>query len=234
MFELQAVQAVVQPTPAAHSLALCCLQCFTLLLGCGKELPLQVLQAVLAALALQPAQPAAAEPLHKQQVCAQALWYDCMLYMQRFRGLLAALHSMRTVTVTKHAVATSCALKMITHCCCWLAALQVCQSLIAAFKACRKLSCRSSGNSSLQLELSLLSLLQGLRGLGADQGLSADKVTAMSGKLSKAAAELLQETWQGPEDEAAEGDKGALAAMQLCSFGAVSASPCARVWLSGV
>lgn len=70
MFELPAVQAVVQPVPAAHSLALCCTQCFTLLLGCGKELPLQALHAVLAALALQQAQPAAAEAPTKQQVCA--------------------------------------------------------------------------------------------------------------------------------------------------------------------
>lgn len=68
MFELSAVQAVVQPVPAAHSLALCCLQCFTLLLGCGKELPLQALQAVLAALALQPVQAASADPPTQLQV----------------------------------------------------------------------------------------------------------------------------------------------------------------------
>lgn len=68
MFELQAVQAAVSAVPAAHSLALCCLQCFTLLLGCSKELPLQLLQAVLAALALQPVQPAAAEAPNKAQV----------------------------------------------------------------------------------------------------------------------------------------------------------------------
>jgi hypothetical protein len=69
MFELSAVQAVVQPVPAAHSLALCCLQCFTLLLGCGKELPLQALQAVLAALALQPVQAASADGPTQLQVC---------------------------------------------------------------------------------------------------------------------------------------------------------------------
>jgi hypothetical protein len=68
MFELQAVQAAVAAVPAAHSLALCCLQSFTLLLGCGKELPLQLLQATLAALALQPVQPAAAEAPNKAQV----------------------------------------------------------------------------------------------------------------------------------------------------------------------
>ncbi len=55
MFELPAVQAVVAPVPAAHALAMCCLQSFTLLLGCSKELPLQLMQAVVAALALQPA-----------------------------------------------------------------------------------------------------------------------------------------------------------------------------------
>lgn len=88
MFELQAVQAVVQPVPAAHSLALCSLQCFTLLLGCGKELPLQALQAVLAALALQPAQPAAAEPPHKQQVCTWILGNACMHAMQPPRARL--------------------------------------------------------------------------------------------------------------------------------------------------
>jgi hypothetical protein len=86
--------------------------------------------------------------------------------------------------------------------------LQVQSSLIAAFKACRKLSCRSSGRSSLQLELALLSLLQALKTFAAEQGLPADKVSAMAGKLSKAAAELLQESWQGPEDEAAEADAG--------------------------
>jgi hypothetical protein len=86
--------------------------------------------------------------------------------------------------------------------------LQVQQSLLGAFKACMKLSCRSSGNSNLQLELALMALLQALRGLAGDQGLPAEKVPAMSGKLSKAAAELLQETWEGPEEEAAEGDKG--------------------------
>lgn len=86
--------------------------------------------------------------------------------------------------------------------------LQVQQSLLGAFKACMKLSCRSSGNSNLQLELALMALLQALRGLAGDQGLPAEKVAAMSGKLSKVAAELLQETWEGPEEEAAEGDKG--------------------------
>jgi hypothetical protein len=66
MFELPAVQAVVAPVPAAHALALHCLQCFTLLLGCGKELPMQLMQAVLTALALQ---PAAAEAPTAMQVC---------------------------------------------------------------------------------------------------------------------------------------------------------------------
>jgi hypothetical protein len=68
MFELQAVQAAVAAAPAAHSLALCCLQCFTLLLGCSKELPLQQLQAVLSALALQPVQPAATQAPNSGQV----------------------------------------------------------------------------------------------------------------------------------------------------------------------
>lgn len=71
MFELPAVQAVVAPVPAAHALALCCLQCFTLLLGC-KELPLQQMAAVLAALALQPA-PAEAPTTQQVGAAAKAL-----------------------------------------------------------------------------------------------------------------------------------------------------------------
>lgn len=94
--------------------------------------------------------------------------------------------------------------------------MQVQTSLIAAFKACRKLSCKSSGSSSLQLELALLTLLQALKTFAAEQGLPADKVAAMAVKLSKAAAELLQETWQGPEDEAAEADAGV---SRLCDHG---------------
>lgn len=53
-----------------------------------------------------------------------------------------------------------------------------------------------------------MSLLQAVTGLAADQGLPADKQAAMAAKLSRAAAELLQETWQEAEDEAAEGNKG--------------------------
>lgn len=43
--------------------------------------------------------------------------------------------------------------------CCFLQLLQL---LVACFKACRKHFCRASGNSSLQLELAVLSLLQGI------------------------------------------------------------------------
>lgn len=84
--------------------------------------------------------------------------------------------------------------------------LQVHTSLIAAFKASRKLSCRSSGNSSLQLELCVMSLRQAITTLAAEQQLPQEKQAAMAAKLSKAAAELLQESWQPAEDEAAEGD----------------------------
>lgn len=121
--------------------------------------------------------------------------------MQAGRQVL--LHSCHTEDSTTASLASEWMLLLWAACC-----LQVQQSLISAFKACRKLSCRASGNSSLQLELSLLSLLQALQALGSAQGLPPDKVTAMSGKLSRAAAELLQESWQGPEDEAAEGDTG--------------------------
>ena len=116
--------------------------------------------------------------------------------------------------------------------CLLLCALQVHQSLLGAFKACLKLSCRSSGNSNLQLELAMLGLLQAIRGLGVEQALSAAKVAAMSSKLSEAAAELLQETWEGPEEEAAEGDKGnhripviegGLVGAGLCTAGGCSA-----------
>ena len=97
-------------------------------------------------------------------------------------------------------------------------AVQVHQSLLGAFKACRKLSCRASGHSTLQLELALLGLLQALRALGLDRALPGDKVDAISVKLSKAAAELLQETWEGPEDEAAEdGDKGGQGGGACCA-----------------
>jgi hypothetical protein len=36
------------------------------------------------------------------------------------------------------------------------------QLLVTSFKACRKHFCRASGNSSLQLELAVLSLLQAI------------------------------------------------------------------------
>lgn len=72
MFELPAVQAVVAPVPAAHALALYCLQCFTLLLGCGRELPLQLMQAVLAALALQPAAAEAPTAMQVRTAATQA------------------------------------------------------------------------------------------------------------------------------------------------------------------
>jgi hypothetical protein len=48
-----AVGAVVDALPAAHSLATACLQTFTLLLGCHKELPEPLQLQVLAALAQQ-------------------------------------------------------------------------------------------------------------------------------------------------------------------------------------
>jgi hypothetical protein len=40
--------------------------------------------------------------------------------------------------------------------------LQVLLLLVASFKVCRKHFCRASGNSSLQLELAVLSLLQAI------------------------------------------------------------------------
>lgn len=68
MYELPAVQPVVQPTPAAHNLALCCLQSFQMLLSCRKELPPATLQAVLAALAVQPVPQQAPAAPSRQQV----------------------------------------------------------------------------------------------------------------------------------------------------------------------
>mgnify|MGYP001810360949 CR=1 FL=1 len=49
---------MVDALPAAHSLATACLQTFTLLLGCHKELPEALQLQVLAALAQQQQQPA--------------------------------------------------------------------------------------------------------------------------------------------------------------------------------
>jgi hypothetical protein len=40
--------------------------------------------------------------------------------------------------------------------------MQLLQLLVVSFKACRKHFCRASGNSSLQLELAVLSLLQAI------------------------------------------------------------------------
>lgn len=81
MLELACIQPVVQPFPAAHQLAVHCLQIYTLLLGCGKELPLSVLHHVLAALANQPVQQTAqpAAPPTKQQVSTNTLlsWLLC-------------------------------------------------------------------------------------------------------------------------------------------------------------
>jgi hypothetical protein len=47
------VGAVVDALPAAHSLAMACMQTFTLLLGCHKELPEPLQLQVLTALAQQ-------------------------------------------------------------------------------------------------------------------------------------------------------------------------------------
>lgn len=52
------MNAVVDALPAAHSLATACLQTFTLLLSCHKELPEALQLQVLAALAQQQQQPA--------------------------------------------------------------------------------------------------------------------------------------------------------------------------------
>ncbi|KAF6266710.1 Fanconi anaemia protein FancD2 nuclease-domain-containing protein [Scenedesmus sp. NREL 46B-D3] len=53
VYQLMAVGAVVDALPAAHSLAMACMQTFTLLLGCHKELPEPLQLQVLAALAQQ-------------------------------------------------------------------------------------------------------------------------------------------------------------------------------------
>lgn len=84
--------------------------------------------------------------------------------------------------------------------------MQVLEVLKQAFKSCRKLSCRSSGHSTLQLELALMSLLQVISAVASEQGLPADKQVLMGAKMSQMAAHLLQESWQGAEDEAAEED----------------------------
>jgi hypothetical protein len=64
---LPAVLPAMDAAEAAHSLAMACLQVFTLLLGCSKELPTLVIAKVLAALAGQPA-TAAAEDRHQVAV----------------------------------------------------------------------------------------------------------------------------------------------------------------------
>jgi hypothetical protein len=53
LYQLMSVAAVVDALPAAHSLAMACMQTFTLLLGCHKELPEPLQLQVLTALAQQ-------------------------------------------------------------------------------------------------------------------------------------------------------------------------------------
>jgi hypothetical protein len=140
---------VLDESPAATQLSLSCLQMFTLLLGCIRDLlPQGVLHHALAALAVQAAPAAGDQP-------------------------------------------------------------QVPDLVVAAFKGARKLSCRSSGNSSLQLELAVVSLLQAVVAVGAGCGVPANKQQGMCSKLTMIAAELLQESWEAHPDEAQEGDTGA-------------------------
>jgi len=266
MLELACVQPVVQPFPAAHQLAVYCLQIFTLLLGCGKELPLSVLHHVLAALANQPVQqtPQPAAPPTKQQVstnshlswllcshldggvgCVQAFathalalcfntytTHDAVpsyLYCFATSQACSPSHALLAFHSDVASHSTSCILPCSLLRVCLSSYLQLYSSLVAAFKATRKLSCRASGNSSLQLELCVMSLLQAVTGLAADQGLPADKQAAMAAKLSRAAAELLQETWQPADDEAAEGNKGT---PSVCYRGASNARGLKHISLS--
>jgi hypothetical protein len=53
LYQLMSVAAVVDALPAAHSLAMACMQTFALLLGCHKELPETLQLQVLTALAQQ-------------------------------------------------------------------------------------------------------------------------------------------------------------------------------------
>ncbi|WIA09029.1 hypothetical protein OEZ85_008443 [Tetradesmus obliquus] len=168
LYELLPVNAVVDALPAAHSLATACLQTFTLLLSCHKELPEALQLQVLAALAQQQQQPA-------DQVNEALL-----------------------------------------------------QLLVACFKACRKHFCRASGNSSLQLELAVLSLLQGIT---THPVAAASRYHATMGqKLSAAADALLKESWQ-QEDEAEDESaktftwKGATAAISQLLGVLVSHAP---------
>lgn len=78
------------------------------------------------------------------------------------------------------------------------------------FKACRKLSCRSSGNSTLQLELAALSLLQAVT--AHPVAAASRHHSAMQEKLSAIADALLKESWQQQdeaEEETARGREGA-------------------------
>jgi len=86
--------------------------------------------------------------------------------------------------------------------------LQLQALVIAAFKSSKKLSCRSSGCSSLPLELAVLSLWQAIAALAAAQGVAAAKQAAISNVLATAAEGLLKDSWVHNEEEAEEGSKG--------------------------
>jgi hypothetical protein len=66
MYQLSPVGAVVDALPAAHSLAASCLQTFSLLLGCHKELPESLQLQVLAALAQQQRQQPPADQTNEE------------------------------------------------------------------------------------------------------------------------------------------------------------------------
>lgn len=89
------------------------------------------------------------------------------------------------------------------------------QLLRAAFKASRKLTCRNSGNSNLQLELAVLSLLQAIAAVATSQKAPADTRDVMSKRLVSTADELLKCSWRR-EDEAEE--ESATGDMSACPF----------------
>eukprot|EP00879_Flechtneria_rotunda_P023302 GHRR01024651.1.p1 GENE.GHRR01024651.1~~GHRR01024651.1.p1 ORF type:complete len:584 (+),score=288.07 GHRR01024651.1:674-2425(+) len=70
LFGTPAAQRVVEAVSSAHALAMACLQTFTLLLSCGKELPGPLIQAVLTSLAPQ---EQAAPAAHQQQQAQKVL-----------------------------------------------------------------------------------------------------------------------------------------------------------------
>lgn len=63
LYSVDAVAGVMDAVPTAHSLAMACLQSFTLLVGCHKELPRPLLEQVLRAIAQQQ------QPAGDDQVC---------------------------------------------------------------------------------------------------------------------------------------------------------------------